>query len=277
MTVIAMTREMGTLGRDVAVRLADEMGLRLVQHEIVGHVADKMHMRESQVNRFLEGRAGLLERWGIRENRLSLFTAEEILDLAEGDDVLIRGWGATHVLREIPHVLCVRVCAPVSFRVAEMKLRLGITDDKLAQTEIEKSDAAHAKVMYQLNGANFGDPLGYDIVLNTGQLSVDQCADTIRGLVEHPSMQRTELSQRKLMAATLKAHIVSALIENDTTNSPSNHVNVQVNPESCAVKLSGIVYDHGALTELDRVVGAVPGVTTVNNEVTAADFALVGI
>ena len=57
MTVIAMTREMGSRGRDVAVGLAEELGLELVQHEVVEHVADKMHMRESSVNRFLEGSA----------------------------------------------------------------------------------------------------------------------------------------------------------------------------------------------------------------------------
>ena len=33
MTVITMTREMGSLGRDVALRLAGRLGLELVQHE----------------------------------------------------------------------------------------------------------------------------------------------------------------------------------------------------------------------------------------------------
>ncbi len=57
MAVIAMTREMGSLGKDVAVGLADRLGLELIQHEIVQHVADKMHVGESVVNRFLETRA----------------------------------------------------------------------------------------------------------------------------------------------------------------------------------------------------------------------------
>ena len=63
MAVITMTREMGSLGRDVALGLADRLGLELVQHELVEHIAEKMHMRESSVNRFLEGRSSLLERW----------------------------------------------------------------------------------------------------------------------------------------------------------------------------------------------------------------------
>ena len=73
MTVIAMTREMGSLGKDVALNLAEDLGLRLVQHELVGHLAEKLHVRESSVNRFLEGKASLFERWELM-SRISLYT-----------------------------------------------------------------------------------------------------------------------------------------------------------------------------------------------------------
>ena len=52
MAVITMTREMGSLGRDVALGLADRLGLDLIQHELVEHIAEKMHMQEGSVNRF---------------------------------------------------------------------------------------------------------------------------------------------------------------------------------------------------------------------------------
>ena len=51
MAIITMTREMGSLGRDVALGLADRLGLDLVQHELVEHIAEKMHMQEGSVNR----------------------------------------------------------------------------------------------------------------------------------------------------------------------------------------------------------------------------------
>jgi len=35
MTVIAMTREMGSLGKDVAFGVAEKMGLEVVHHELV--------------------------------------------------------------------------------------------------------------------------------------------------------------------------------------------------------------------------------------------------
>src|ERR687892_309618 len=116
-TVIAMTREMGSLGRDVAAGLAQEMGLKVIHHELVEHdLAEKMEVEESLVHRFLEGGASRFERWQIDKKRMSMFTAQEIFELAREDNVLIRGWGATALLAPVQHVVCVRVCAPPEFR-----------------------------------------------------------------------------------------------------------------------------------------------------------------
>ena len=37
MAVIAMTREMGTLGKDVVAGLAERLGLEVIQHGLVEH------------------------------------------------------------------------------------------------------------------------------------------------------------------------------------------------------------------------------------------------
>ena len=82
MAVIAMTREMGSLGKDVAAGLADKMGLTVVHHELVEHhLAERLGVTESTVHRYLEGEASLLERWRIDKQKLSRYTAEEILEL----------------------------------------------------------------------------------------------------------------------------------------------------------------------------------------------------
>lgn len=104
MAVIAMTREMGSLGKDVAAALADQMGLKVVHHELIEHdLAERLGVQESAVHRYLEGGASLFERWKIDKQKLSRYTTEEILELAGQGNVVIRGWGATGVLRHIPN------------------------------------------------------------------------------------------------------------------------------------------------------------------------------
>jgi hypothetical protein len=62
-----------------------------VRHEVIASVAEKMHVRRSTLQRLMEGKAGMLERWGADESSLALYKAEEILGLAAKGNVLIRG------------------------------------------------------------------------------------------------------------------------------------------------------------------------------------------
>ena len=115
MPVIAMTREMGSKGKDVAIGLAEQIGIHIVHHNLVEHsLSERLQAPESDVHRHLEGKTSLLDRWKLPDRNLSNMTACEVLELAEQGNVIIRGWGSTHLLRSVGHVLCVRVCAPLA-------------------------------------------------------------------------------------------------------------------------------------------------------------------
>src|SRR6185369_17830901 len=105
-----MTQEMATLGKDVALGVCEALGLQLVRHEVGDMVAGRMHVKKSLIRRIREGKAGKMEKWAADEKTISIFTAEEIFDLALKGNVLIRGWGATLVLRPVSHIPSVRVC-----------------------------------------------------------------------------------------------------------------------------------------------------------------------
>jgi cytidylate kinase len=145
MPVLAMTREMGSGGREVAQRVADKLRLTLVLHHLVEHdLAEHLQARESAVHHLLEGGATLRERLQIGNKRLARYATEEILDLANRGNVVIRGWGACVVLREVSHVLRVRVCAPMKVRERAVMERSDIKDRSAARREIERNDAAHS-------------------------------------------------------------------------------------------------------------------------------------
>ena len=266
MAVITMTREMGSLGRDVALGLADRLGLELVQHELVEHIAEKMHMRESSVNRFLEGKSSLLERWGINENDMSLYTTEELLDVAKRGNVLIRGWGATYVMREITHVTCVRICAPVTMRARNVMERVGIADLEVAKKEVRRNDAAYARRMQHLFHVDYRDPMFYDLVLNTEQLSVDACIDIVASVTERAEGQPTPASTGRLDHMLKLAQVRSALRRSDITNRPTPSLTIELDQESGELLLSGVADDQAFKLEAERLALNVPGITSVRNE-----------
>src|SRR6476469_3873187 len=126
MPIVAITREMGALGKDVASGLGETLGLPVYYHEVADNLADRMRVRKSHVIRLLDGKAGLIERMTADKTSLAILSADEIFGLAlQGDGAVVRGWGATHLLRNVPHVVCVRVCAPIDLRKRRMMERLG--------------------------------------------------------------------------------------------------------------------------------------------------------
>src|SRR5204863_164081 len=60
---------------------------------------------------------------------------------------IIRGWGATHLLRDVPHAVSVRVCAPFEVRQKRMMKRLATDDEERIAEEIRLNDEAHSAIV----------------------------------------------------------------------------------------------------------------------------------
>lgn len=271
MAVIAMTREMGTLGRDVAQGLAERLGLEVVHHELVENdIATRSGLRESEVRRFLGGEASFLGQWRMDTKRLSHFTAQEILEIAARDNVLIRGWGATYLLREVPHVVCVRICAPLDFRARVLMQRIGIHDEAAARREIERSDAAHNGTMQRLFGADWTDATLYALTLNTARVAPADCVQQIMQLVDSEAFRPTAASRGALTDRLVEARVRSALRERFDAGLQAMGVEVEV--KDSQVGLSGAVSDERIIAELVRAVGAVPGVARVQSRIRYLSF-----
>jgi len=262
MTVIALTQEMGSLAKDVAEKLAADLGLQVMRHEVVDHVSSRMHVPTSLINRLREGKAGAIERLRADRASLAVYVTEELLEVAERGNVVVRGWGATAVLRPVPHVVCVRITRPFEKRVAWLQEQLGSGEASDAEEEIRRSDRAHAARMHAQFGVTWGDPLLYDLVLNTDRVSVESCAEQIAALSRRPEFAETEASRAILGNMSLEARVRSALRGHEATQ----NVDVTVISNAGRIVLSGMVLDADEVPAAERVAAGVPGVAGVDNQ-----------
>ena len=201
MTVIAMTREIGSHGSEVAAGVAAALGLEIINSEIVvPHVAGSLGMEQSAVQRYLDGKASLFDRWQIDTRKLSRHTLDQILNLTLKDNVLIRGWGAAALFQGISGVICVRVCAPMALRVRVMMERLGVKDAEAIQQEIERFDAGHSRAMRAAFNFDWNDALMYHIVLNSARVTIDSCVKAVCDLAQHPRSQDDSETKAALAA-----------------------------------------------------------------------------
>ncbi len=265
MPVIALTQGMGSLAQDVAEQLAADLGLATLQHEVAERVAGKMHVPKSLISRLRAGKAGPIERLRVDREAIAVYTAEEVLEAAAKGNVVIRGWGATLLLRSVPHVPCVRIMRPFAQRVEWLMKQLDTDDTELAENEIRRSDASNAARMHEQFGVTWGDPVLFDMVLNTERLSVQTCVEQIKDLLQRPEFAETDVSRAMLQGMALSAHVRAALSSNEDTHA----VDVTIDSVDGRVTLSGIVADDAEKQAAARVAGAVAGVSAVDNQLHA--------
>ena len=262
MAVIAMTQEMATLGKDVALAVCETLGLQQVRHEVGDVVAGRMQVKKSLIRRIREGKAGAVEKWAADEKTISIFTAEEVYDLAVKGNVLIRGWGATLLLREVEHIPCIRVCAPMEVRVKRLMERLETDDEALARHEIELDDAARSTRMGEHFNVTWGDPTLYDLSLNTHRVSIPTCVDEVIALSKSAAFQETPQSRQHLADLALQARARAALKADPRTSA----IDIVVEVKDGRVTLRGIVVDDNEKVLGRDVVSKLEGVKDVVDE-----------
>lgn len=266
MPLIAMTREMGSLGKDVAAGIAARTGRNVVYHEIIEPIANKMRLRKSHVERFLEGKSGIWERLTTDKTSLSIYTADETFRfLRDGSTGVIRGWGAVHLLKQVPHVIRIRICAPLDTRIARMMERLNTDDRETVENEIHLSEEAHTAITRRHFGVNWRDPEHYDLVLSTERLSVEECVDEVECMLRKPRFQETAESLRVVEDLALEWAVRAALRRDSRTTA----VNITVEASAGGVCLRGMV-DTQAEADAAGEVAAQAGASSIDNQLQPA-------
>lgn len=266
-----MAREMATRGSEIAAGVAERLGLDVIHHEVVEHdIAGRANLPESEVHKFLEGEASLWQRWRIDPKRMSRYTTLEILELAARGNVVIRGWGATALLQSIPHVLTVRTCAPLEYRVQVLMERIGMEHAAAARQEIQHSDACHSGVVHRLFGADWRDPDHYAITFNTARVPVEKCVGQIVDLATSPAFQETQGSRSKLRDALILARVNAKLEQEFGSLSRLQNFEIRI--------ADGHVSIFGGTTNTDLIVGIVrslqqvEGVASVESHAKVIEF-----
>jgi cytidylate kinase len=268
MALVAITREMGSLGKDVASGLSEALEVPLVYHEVADHLADRMRVRKSHVIRLLDGKANLLERLTADKTSLSIFTADEIVNLAlQGKGAVIRGWGATHLLREVPHAVCVRVCAPFELRKKRMMERVGSADADQVSDEIKQNDEAHTAIMKRNFSVQWTDAEHYDVVLNTERVSVKECVDEVIRLVKSTEFAETEASRRRLEDLALAWRVRASLRLSPRTR----NLRVAVSAKDGRVILAGMLDKAEERVAVNEVAAEAGGAHDIDDQLRSAD------
>jgi len=177
-TIITLSRELGSGGDDVAALVAERLGLRRVGREIINRAAQAAGAGEAALAEIDE--LGLLR---VKPSPATMKLYREkvhaiIEEQAREGNVLLVGRGGQVVLAQRRDVLHVRIFAPRDLRCANVQARCGIPFEASA-ARVDASDRARALFHRRAYGVRWDDPALYDVALNMANLSVPAAAAII--------------------------------------------------------------------------------------------------
>ncbi len=182
---ITISREAGSLGNDVASRLAKNLGWQLYDKEIVDYIATTAHVRKSVIESFDEKKQDEIKTWVqkiidsevLSPDRYLGHLMSVILAIAERGRAIILGRGANFIL-DPERGLRVKISAPLELRIVQIMHDLKLTR-KEAQRYLAQRDNQRLAYIRRYFHRDADDPLFYDLVLNTEFMPLDAVVETI--------------------------------------------------------------------------------------------------
>ncbi|HVR30877.1 MAG TPA: cytidylate kinase-like family protein, partial [Thermoanaerobaculia bacterium] len=196
--LITISRQFAAGGSQVARHVAESLGWRLIDDELVDRVAERAGVSREEVAALEERAPSFIERLArltaLELPELFLPTADAMQEFGEGHLVKITralveeiaaegrcvvvGRASAAVLARTANTLHVRVVAPLPMRVRIATERLGL-DPAEAPRIVEERDANRARYHREYYDRDWNDPVNYDLVLNTGRLGFEGAARVI--------------------------------------------------------------------------------------------------
>ncbi len=212
MSIITISRGSYSRGKEVAEKLAQELGYACISRDILLEASERFNIPEIKLIRAIHDAPSILERFTYSKESYVAHIRAALLRHAQKDNLVYHGLAGHFLLKELPHVLKVRITAPLEDRVTEEMRREKISAEE-ARRILLKDDEERRKWSKSIYGIDTWDPSLYDLVIHIKCISVADAVEIIKCAVKTPCFQTTPERQKLVDDLALAARIEAALIQ----------------------------------------------------------------
>jgi cytidylate kinase len=192
---IAISRQRGSGGSYIGRAVAERLGYRYVDREMLRHAAEYLAANDTESLEaagasWLDRLSGAIALGTVDFGYLpppsdvlyegELFEIEQRLipEIAERERAVIVGRGAAQLLAGCEEVLTVFVHAPEAWRIARVQ-QIYSVQDRVARQMVRDSDRDRARFTRALADMEWQDVRGYDLAVNTSALGIDAAVEIV--------------------------------------------------------------------------------------------------
>jgi len=203
--IITISRQVGSGGDEIALNVSKILGYAYFDKSLMVSVAKSLGMSEEDivdfsedayrvkgfVDRILRRKRPVATSLILKDNEPIRKALDEqeylsviqtvINSLARRGKTVIVGRGGQAILKDKVSVLNVRIVAPIDVRVERIMKGGGLSQEDALKL-IKDNDKAAAEYLRRFYNVDWGDPMIYDVVLNTWKMDLSTAARMIAGV-----------------------------------------------------------------------------------------------
>ena len=197
--IITISREFGSGGRTIGRQVAEKLGYKFYDAEIIERVIEKSGLSREIVEKYDEyatHKSSFLYSIAINSanasadsyhgtsfaSQVHIAQIKVINEIAEEGNCVIIGRGADYILRDRADVLNVFVYADMKFKCDRVLSLYGETDKKI-EDRIKDKDTKRRVFYRSFAMREWGVYQNYHMMLDSGIIGLDRCADMICDVV----------------------------------------------------------------------------------------------
>ena len=185
LTVVTISREPGSGGRLIAQGIAEKMKFDLFHQEVIHQMAESAQVSERLLESLDEKGLSMIEDWAAVAIQQRHLWPDQYLQhllkvigtIGKHGRCVIVGRGANFIL-PAEGSFRVRVIAPRKFRAQKVAEEYKISPAE-AERRIIRTDSDRRAFIRKYFNEDIADPLNYDLILNTGVITLDESVTAV--------------------------------------------------------------------------------------------------
>jgi cytidylate kinase len=177
MTVITISREMGSEGATIAAQVAERLEYKFVAKYSLEKILQQYGL--VQLDTLYKSAPGFWARFDDANLQLVSMLNKIILGMAHRGDTVILGRGGFAALSGYADVLHVRLRAPFALRVKRVQDREHLADLEAAETLVAENDKARHSFIQAFYGVESDTASLFNLVLDTSVVSTEMAVEWI--------------------------------------------------------------------------------------------------
>ena len=199
--VITINRQFGTNGRQIATEIAQTLGVKLVDRQILSDLANKVDIPEEELTKMERKKPSFWERvtyyyrnspamistpsvdlMGLTSSQLYKEQVDIMKSIAEEESCVVVGRLGFEVFKNHPNHISIFMFSDIEDRILKVMEMYGITRAE-AQKQIKKVDEAREEFTREFTGKERNDATNYDLAVNVSTWGEKGTFDLIMSLI----------------------------------------------------------------------------------------------